>query len=129
MTKKTKKLTTKKATTITCERKIKWCFSPNHFETNGFLRAPTGVVKDFAAFSQSGDAWYDPGLIRCPVQIAVGELDQETTPLQGHQVFAKLVNAKSKQLTVIGQGTHSLLLENNRHQLHKLSLDFLNSAF
>ena len=98
------------------------------FETNGFLRAPTGVVKDFAAFSQSGDAWYDPGLIRCPVQIAVGELDQETTPLQGQQVFAKLVNAKSKQLTVIGQGTHSLLLENNRHQLHKLSLDFLNST-
>ena len=109
-----------------------WCVSTAgcdpEFKTTGCLRAPTGVVKDFTAFSQSGEAWYDPGLIRCPVHIVVGELDRETTPSQGQQVLAKLANARSKQLTIIGQGTHSLLLENNRHHLHRLSLNFLNDA-
>ena len=59
------------------------------------------------------------------MQIVVGELDQETTPAQGQQLFARLSAAKTKQLTVIGQGTHSLLLENNRHQLYRVVDAFL----
>ena len=60
-----------------------------------------------------------------PVQIVVGELDLETTPAQGQQLFSRLTAATVKQLSVIGQGTHSLLLENNRHQLYRLVDGFL----
>ena len=73
----------------------------------------------------TGEDWYDPSLIVAPVQIVVGELDQETTPAQGQQLFSRLIAAKTKQLTVIGQGTHSLLLENNRHQLYRAVDGFL----
>lgn len=95
------------------------------FESTGLLRAPTGVMQDFVRCRESGEDWYDPGLISAPVMIVVGELDGETTPAQGQQLFSRLTHAASKQLTVIGQGTHSLLLENNRHQLHNAVTGFL----
>ena len=91
----------------------------------GLLRAPTGVMQDYVRCRETGKDWYDPSQILAPVQIVVGELDQETTPAQGQQLFARLSAAKTKQLTVIGQGTHSLLLENNRHQLYRVVDAFL----
>ena len=106
-----------------------WCrhtvsCDPTSAQT-GLLRAPTGVMQDFMRCRDTGEDWYDPSLIVAPVQIVVGELDQETTPAQGQQLFSRLIAAKTKQLTVIGQGTHSLLLENNRHQLYRAVDGFL----
>jgi pimeloyl-ACP methyl ester carboxylesterase len=60
-----------------------------------------------------------------PTLIVVGEWDKETTPAQCQAVFAQLDNAPTKRLTIIGHGTHSLLLENQRHALHQVVLDFL----
>ena len=107
-----------------------WCrqtisCDPTSAQT-GLLRAPTGVMQDFMHYRESGADWYDPSLIVAPVQIVVGELDQETTPAQGQQLFSRLIAAKTKQFTVIGQGTHSLLLENNRHQLYRVVDAFLH---
>ena len=97
------------------------------FARTGELRAPTGVMRDYLRCRESGSQWYDPALINSPVQIVVGEWDAETTPAQGEQLFSRLAQAATKQMTVIGQGTHSLLLEKNRHQLHSVVGDFLQS--
>ena len=59
------------------------------------------------------------------MQIAVGEQDEETTPAQGQAVFSRLTSAKEKRLTVLGGGTHSMLLENNRYRLFDVVSDFL----
>jgi len=95
------------------------------FQVTGVLRAPTGVMQDYNHFRGTGTDWYDPDLIQAPVQIVVGELDRETTPEQGRRLFARLSSAAAKRYTVIGGGTHSLLLENQRHQLYRVVSSFL----
>ena len=97
---------------------------PEGAET-GLLRAPTGVLKDFQHCAGTGEPWYDPSLIRAPTQIVVGEFDRETTPDQGKDVFQRLANAAEKRMTVIGGGTHTLLLENQRAVLHDVVGSFL----
>lgn len=89
------------------------------------LKAPTGVMKDYSHCAITGEQWYDPGLITVPTQIVVGEYDQETTPEQGRAVFSLLTNVTDKRMTVIGAGTHTLLLENNRHALYSVVSGFL----
>jgi pimeloyl-ACP methyl ester carboxylesterase len=94
-------------------------------DKSGLLRAPTGVLKDFRHYSETGDPWYEPTAILAPTQIVVGELDRETTPEQGRKIFEQLGNAREKRMTVIGQGTHSLLLEDHRDALHSVVSGFL----
>jgi pimeloyl-ACP methyl ester carboxylesterase len=83
------------------------------------LRAPTGVVSDVQQSWQQGTPTYDPSIITCPVAIVVGEWDQETTPAEGRTVFDKLTASAERRFTIIGGATHSLLLENQRHQLYE----------
>jgi len=89
------------------------------------LRAPTGVVKDFMRYSASAEPWYAPQKILSPTLIVVGEWDRETTPEQCQTVFSQLDNVPLKRLTMIGGGTHSMFLENHRHELHAVVSDFL----
>lgn len=89
------------------------------------LRAPTGVIKDFMHYSASAEPWYAPQKILAPTLIVVGEWDRETTPEQCQTVFSQLDNVPLKRMTIIGGGTHSLLLENHRHELHEVVSDFL----
>jgi pimeloyl-ACP methyl ester carboxylesterase len=89
------------------------------------LRAPAGVVKDVQTYWMQGQPTYDPGLIRCPVQIVVGEWDRETSPAQGLQVFDRLRGTSTRRYTVIGAATHSMLLETQRHQLYDVAATFL----
>ncbi|MDA0823370.1 MAG: alpha/beta fold hydrolase [Proteobacteria bacterium] len=111
-----------------------WCedvvqSDPKANEANPpLLRAPSGVLKDYTHCASSGDPWYDPGLIIAATQIVVGEFDQETTPQQAASVFSKLRRATEKRMTVIGDGTHTLLLERNRHALFDVVASFLLSA-
>lgn len=89
------------------------------------LRAPTGVIKDFMHFSATASSWYSPQKIQAPTLIVVGDRDRETTPEQCQIVFSQLDRAPSKRLTIIGRGTHSLLLENRRNELHAVVSEFL----
>jgi pimeloyl-ACP methyl ester carboxylesterase len=92
---------------------------------HAFLRAPTGVRADYEHCALTGADWYEPELIQAPTFIVVGDLDIETTPEQGLIVFSRLTQAHSRQLTLIGGGTHSLLLENRRFQLFDAVRHFL----
>ncbi|WP_417513398.1 alpha/beta hydrolase [Minwuia sp.] len=91
------------------------------------LRAPTGVVKDVMQHWLKENPTYDPAAIRCPTQVVVGEWDHETTPEQGRAVFDRLTGTDTRRYTVIGGGTHSLLLENQRHQLYEVTRSFLSA--
>ena len=83
------------------------------------------VVDDFTAIESETTATDPLSLIQAPTQIVVGEHDAETTPAQGQQIFELLPSCIDRRFTVIGQGTHSLLLENNRHALHDVVAGFL----
>jgi pimeloyl-ACP methyl ester carboxylesterase len=106
-----------------------WCedtiASDPQGETTGLLRAPTGVFKDYNQCAQTGEPWYRPSLIQAPTQIVVGEFDRETTPGQGQMVFDQLASSPDKRMTIIGGGTHTLLLEKNRHALRDVVSSFL----
>lgn len=104
-----------------------WCRATVACDPNndGKLRAPTGVIKDFLHAATTGEPWYDPGLIQAPTQIVVGEHDVETTPAQGQRIFELLPSCIDRRFTVVGQGTHSLLLENNRQALYDVVGNFL----
>jgi pimeloyl-ACP methyl ester carboxylesterase len=71
------------------------------------------------------EPWYAPQKILSPALIVVGEWDRETTPEQCQTVFSQLDNVPLKRLTMIGGSTHSMFLENHRHELHAVVSDFL----
>jgi len=92
------------------------------------LRAPTGVVQDVRQAQARRTGLYDPGLIRAPTMIAVGEWDAETTPDQARTVFDLLEQAAERRLVLLGRGTHNMLLENRRHALHAAVAAFLDEG-
>lgn len=94
----------------------------------GLLRAPAGVVQDVRRAQAEQAGLYDPRQIRCPTMIAVGEWDAETTPEQGRAVFHLLERAAERRMVVLGRGTHTLLLEHQRHALHAVVAGFLNEG-
>lgn len=89
------------------------------------LRAPNGVLLDTKEYWSAGRAAYDPARIACPTLIVVGEWDQDTPPYMAQTLFPLLVNAKWRRLTLIGEATHSLLLEKHRGLLFGTVRQFL----
>lgn len=89
------------------------------------LRSPAGVVKDVIEFWMQGKPTYDPGKIEAPTLVIVGEWDQETSVEQGWEVFVRLTSAAEKRYVVVGQSSHTIWLEDNRHQLYGSLAEFL----
>jgi pimeloyl-ACP methyl ester carboxylesterase len=81
------------------------------------LRAPNGVVQDSRLYWTAGRPLYDPASIVAPVMLVVGEWDHDTPPAMAQALFARLVNAPQKRLVMIGEATHTLLMERNRMAL------------
>jgi len=84
-----------------------------------FVRAPNGVVLDTREYWSAGKALYDPANIRVPTMLVLAEWDADTPTYMAQALFPKLVNADPKRLVVIGEGTHSVLMEKNRMQLFR----------
>lgn len=84
-----------------------------------FVRAPNGVVLDSREYWSAGKALYDPANIRVPTMLVLAEWDADTPTYMAQALFPKLVNADPKRLVVIGEGTHSVLMEKNRTQLFR----------
>ncbi|HMN73265.1 MAG TPA: alpha/beta fold hydrolase [Rhodoblastus sp.] len=81
------------------------------------LRAPNGVVFDAGRFWMKDAPTWDPGRIECPVLIVLGEWDADTPPSMATKIFPLLTRAKTKRLTLLGRGTHTMALEAERHAL------------
>ena len=83
------------------------------------LRAPNGSVQDNREFWAAGKAQYDPGAIRVPTLLIVAEWDADNPPSMSQALFAGLTGAPYKRLVLIGEGTHSVMIEKNRMQLFR----------
>lgn len=81
------------------------------------VRAPNGSAQDSREFFGAGKQQYDPAAIRVPTLLVVAEWDADTPPYMAQALFPKLVNAPYKRLVIIGEGTHSIIMEKNRMQL------------
>ena len=89
------------------------------------LRAPNGVVQDGQEFWSAGKSTFDPAKITVPVLLVLGEWDRDTPPYMAQTLFPLLTNAKWKRLTMLSEGTHTILMEKNRTLLLRTIQQFL----
>lgn len=92
------------------------------------LRAPNGVVQDSRLYWAAGRPLYDPAAIVAPIMLVVGEWDHDTTPAMAQALFARLVNAPQKRLVIVGEATHTMLMEHNRMMLFEQVQLFLEGG-
>jgi pimeloyl-ACP methyl ester carboxylesterase len=92
------------------------------------LRAPNGVVQDGNEFFGAGKAYYDPAKITVPTMLVVAEWDRDTPPYMAQTLFPLLVNAPGKRLVMLGEGTHTIIMERNRLKLFEAVQNFLDES-
>lgn len=92
------------------------------------VRAPNGVVEDGGRYWGADTRYYDPAKIRVPVLLVHAEWDADTPAYMSQALFARLTDAPAKRYVVIGEGTHSVMLERNRMQLFREVQLFLDEA-
>ena len=90
------------------------------------LRAPNGVIDDIQNFWAAGKPKYDPSKITAPTLIIHADWDQDTPAYMSQALFPLLTNAAYKRYIVIGEGTHTVIMEKNRIQLFKETQLFLD---
>lgn len=93
------------------------------------LRAPNGVVKDGLEYWSAGKPMYDPGRITVPTMLVLAEWDHDTPPYMAQTLFPLLKNAPAKKLVMLGEGTHTIIMERNRMQLFNAVQQFLEEKF
>ena len=100
-----------------------WATDPASGGTS--LRAPNGVMQDLQAFWAVGKPTYDPAKITAPTLMVQAEWDHDTPPLRSQGLFPALTNAAWKQYVLIGEGTHTVMMEKNRLQFFAAVQSFL----
>ncbi len=97
-------------------------------ESPPILRAPNGVVSDVRNFWEKEKPLYDPAQIRVPTLLIHAEWDADTPAYMSQALFPLLKNVPYKRYVVIGEGTHSIIMEKNRAQLFYEVQLFLNEG-
>lgn len=107
-------------------QKATWATDPKSSTVNPpALRAPNGVTQDIRGFYMSGKATYDPSKITAPTLLIQAEWDHDTPPYMAQALFPLLTSAAWKQYDLIGEGTHTVMMEKNRMQLFTSVQSFL----
>jgi pimeloyl-ACP methyl ester carboxylesterase len=91
------------------------------------LRAPNGVLWDVERFWRAGKPTWDAAKLAVPVLLVQGEWDHDTPPPMAQALFAAITHAPYKQYTMIGGGTHTLVMERNRMLLFEVVQSFLDA--
>jgi pimeloyl-ACP methyl ester carboxylesterase len=87
------------------------------------VRAPNGIIEDLRKYWMAGAPHYDPANIAVPTLLILAEWDADTPPYMAQAVFGKLNGTPLKRLVIIGEGTHTVVMERNRMQLfHEVQL-------
>jgi pimeloyl-ACP methyl ester carboxylesterase len=89
------------------------------------LRAPNGVVYDVQNFWSKGQPLYDPARITAPVLLIHAEWDADTPAYMSQALFPLFTKAAWKRYVVLGEGTHSIIMERNRMHLFREVQAFL----
>jgi alpha-beta hydrolase superfamily lysophospholipase len=92
------------------------------------VRAPNGVVEDGQRYWGADTRYYDASKIRVPVLLAHGEWDADTPAYMSQALLARLTGAPAKRYVVIGEGTHTVMMERNRMHLFREVQLFLDEA-
>jgi len=92
------------------------------------VRAPNGIIEDLQKYWMSDKPYYDPANITVPTLLILAEWDADTPPYMAQEIFAKLKNTPVKRMVMIGEGTHSVVLEKNRLQLFREVQLFLEES-
>jgi pimeloyl-ACP methyl ester carboxylesterase len=92
------------------------------------LRAPNGVVQDSRGYWTAGRPLYDPARITAPILLIVGEWDHDTPPQMAQALFARLINTPQKRLVMVGEATHTMIMERNRMALFEEVQLFLGAG-
>ncbi len=87
------------------------------------LRVPNGPLADAAA-----GRLFDPAKVTVPTLVTLGEWDREVTPAQALGLFQSMTGVAAKRFTVLGEGTHGIMLERNRGALFQAVQVFLEEA-
>lgn len=91
------------------------------------LRAPNGVLLDVMRYWREGKPTWDPAKITVPILLVQAEWDHDTPPYMSQALFPLLTHAPWKQYTLLGEGTHTIIMEKNRLQLFQVVQDFLDA--
>lgn len=95
-----------------------WTTDPDSGESDPpRLRAPNGVLQDVRDYWSAGRPYYDPAAITAATLLIYAEWDQDTPGYMAQALFPLLINAAAKRLVLIGEGTHTVVMERNRLQL------------
>jgi pimeloyl-ACP methyl ester carboxylesterase len=106
-----------------------WATDPIGAKQNpAVIRAPNGTVADTAEFWASGKTMYNPADITAPTLIAVGEWDADTPPTMAQTIFPLMTNLPGKRLVMLAEGTHHMMLEQNRVALFRAVQAFLDEG-
>jgi len=81
------------------------------------VRAPSGVSRDYAEYWAKGQPTWTPDKITARTLVIVGEWDRNTPPALAKAVHAKLTHASTRELVILPEGTHFMILEKNRNVL------------
>lgn len=93
-----------------------------------YLRAPNGVVQDIRDFWSQKRPLYQSTDIRVPTLLVLGDWDADTPPYMAQALFAGLTQARNRRLVLIAEGTHMLMLEQNRMQMFREVQLFLDEV-
>jgi pimeloyl-ACP methyl ester carboxylesterase len=93
------------------------------------LRAPNGVIQDLNLYWSAGKPLYDPAKIAVPTLLILAEWDRDTPPYMAQTLFPLLTNAPAKKLVILGEGTHTIIMERNRMQLFNAVQQFFEEKF
>ena len=108
---------------------VTWATDPEGLRRNpAVLRAPNGVLADSADNWQVGRPWWDPSRITCPTLLVTAEWDRDTPMSMATALFPLLTASPGKRCVLLGEGTHSMMLERNRGALFQAVQVFLEEA-
>lgn len=97
-------------------------------QTPPVVRAPNGVVEDGQRYWGADTRYYDPAKIRVPVLLVHADWDADAPAYMSQALFTKLTNVSLKRYVVIGEGTHTIIMERNRLQLFREVQLFLDEG-
>src|SRR5476649_1965686 len=89
------------------------------------LRANNGPIQDIREFWAAGKPFYDPADIQVPVILVHGEWDVDVPIALAQDWFLHATGAPIKRWVEIGEATHMMILEKNRHQVYDALLAFM----
>jgi len=107
-------------------QKATWATDPKAATANPpALRAPNGVVQDLQRFWNGGKPTFDPAKIAAPTLMIQAEWDHDTPPARSQGLFPLLTGAPWKEYVLLGEGTHTVMMEKNRMLLFQAVQTFL----